>query len=100
MNSTKKNIVSEKTTIIPNAVCNKYIYYPDGTGKRQEEGGLRTNGQYKQSLQNKPLITVITVVYNNEDTLERCIKSVFEQTYAILNTSLLMVGQVMVLWIL
>jgi len=81
MNSTKKNTVSEKTTITPNAVCNIYFQYPDETGKRQVEGGLRLNGQYKQSSRDKPLITVITVVYNNEATLERCIKSVLEQTY-------------------
>ncbi len=81
MYSTNKNISNKKPTINSHAVCNKYLQYPDETSKRQAEGGLRLKGQYKQTLKDKPLITVITVVYNNEDTLERCIKSVLEQTY-------------------
>ncbi len=81
MYSTQKNITDKKPAINPDAVCSKYFQYPDETSKRQTEGGLRLNGQYKQSLKDKPLITVITVIYNNEETLERCIKSVLEQTY-------------------
>ena len=81
MYSTQKNITDQIPSIISDAVCNRYLQYPDGTGKRKAEGGLRLEGKYKQSLQDKPLITVITVVYNNEETLERCIKSVLDQTY-------------------
>jgi len=81
MYSTNRNINNKKSTINPNAVCNKYLQYPDETSKRQDEGGLRLNKQYKHTLKDKPLITVITIVYNNEETLERCIKSVLEQTY-------------------
>ena len=81
MHSTQNNTTNKIPTINSNAVCNKYLYYPDETEKRQAEGGLRLEGKYKQSLKNKPLVTVITVVYNNEETLERCIKSVLEQTY-------------------
>lgn len=33
------------------------------------------------TVTNKPLVTIITVVYNGVDTLERTIKSVVEQTY-------------------
>jgi len=81
MYSTQKNISKIKPTINQNAVCSKYLHYPNNTGGRVLEGGLRVEEKYKQSLKDKPLITIITVVYNNEETLERCIKSVINQTY-------------------
>jgi glycosyltransferase involved in cell wall biosynthesis len=43
----------------------------------KEEGGLR----YKNSAQKKPLISIITIVYNGEKTIERTIRSVLNQTY-------------------
>lgn len=48
---------------------------------RQGEGGLRTQGYFKRSLPDKPLITVITVVYNGAAHLEETIQSVIGQTY-------------------
>lgn len=48
---------------------------------RQGTGGLRTNGIYKCSLPDKPLITVITVVFNGVSTVEATIQSVLSQTY-------------------
>jgi glycosyltransferase involved in cell wall biosynthesis len=44
-------------------------------------GGLRTKGTTKQSQENQPLITVVTVVRNGEKTLEETILSVINQTY-------------------
>jgi hypothetical protein len=35
-----------------------------------QSGGLRTTGIIKQSQENMPLITVVTVVRNGEETLE------------------------------
>lgn len=49
--------------------------------ERQGEGGLRTKGYFKQSLADKPLISVITVVFNGEPNLEETIQSVINQTY-------------------
>ncbi|MGJ5675437.1 MAG: glycosyltransferase family 2 protein [Nostochopsis sp.] len=49
--------------------------------KRQGEGGLRTKGLYKNSASDKPLITVITVVFNGEKYLEQTIQSVINQSY-------------------
>jgi glycosyltransferase involved in cell wall biosynthesis len=45
------------------------------------EGGLRIQGHFKKSLPNKPLITVITVVFNAEKHLEETILSVLNQAY-------------------
>jgi glycosyltransferase involved in cell wall biosynthesis len=50
--------------------------------KRVFEGGKRLGGRHnKKDARNNPLVTIITVVYNNEKTIERCMKSVFKQTY-------------------
>lgn len=46
-----------------------------------KNGGLRTCGKIKSSQSDKPLITVITVVYNGAETLEQTIQSVINQTY-------------------
>jgi glycosyltransferase involved in cell wall biosynthesis len=45
------------------------------------EGGTRLSGYAKSSLSNKPLLTVITVVFNGAATIEHTIRSVIEQTY-------------------
>jgi glycosyltransferase involved in cell wall biosynthesis len=48
---------------------------------RKGEGGLRTKGFFKKSFSNKPLVTIITVVFNSEKYLEETILSVINQTY-------------------
>jgi len=49
---------------------------------RKGTGGLRTKGYFKKNLSDKPLITIITVVYNGEKHLEETIQSVINQTYS------------------
>ena len=44
-------------------------------------GGLRIKGIEKKSTLGKPLITVVTVVYNGATTLEQTIQSVVNQSY-------------------
>jgi glycosyltransferase involved in cell wall biosynthesis len=46
------------------------------------QGGQRTHGIKKKSLIEKPLISIITVVFNGGLTLEDTILSVLEQTYS------------------
>lgn len=48
---------------------------------RKGEGGLRTKGYFKKSLPDKPLITVVTAVFNGEKYLEETILSVVNQGY-------------------
>lgn len=47
----------------------------------KNEGGLRLQGVSKTSETGKPLITVITVVFNGVTTMEKAIQSVLGQTY-------------------
>ena len=47
----------------------------------EKDGGLRTKNIFKSSLTNKPLITIITAVLNNEKYLEECILSLHNQKY-------------------
>lgn len=49
--------------------------------KRQGEGGLRTKDILKHSFEGKPLISIITAVYNGEKHLEETIQSIVNQTY-------------------
>ena len=83
-NISKKNQASyAEMTVLSN--CNKvgmYYTYPDKTSKRTLEGGRRlipTKTENKIKLE--PLVSVITIVYNADMTLERTIKSVLKQTY-------------------
>lgn len=48
---------------------------------KNQRGGLRIHGNFKQSYDKKPLISIITVVYNGEKYLEETTLSVLNQTY-------------------
>ena len=64
---------------------NKYEtfnFYPlSKNRKRYSEGGLRIKSEFKQSLPNRPLITIITAVFNGEKYLQETINSIKNQTY-------------------
>jgi glycosyltransferase involved in cell wall biosynthesis len=45
------------------------------------EGGLRTEGKRKKSRKGHPLVSVVTVVFNTHETIERTIESVVGQSY-------------------
>ena len=59
----------------------RYERLPD-LGGRKIEGGRRLKGDLRSSTVEQPLVSIITVVYNNVATLQRCIDSVKDQTYA------------------
>lgn len=80
--STTRLLTQEKPEII-NSAEDKFetvLFFPEGEGRRGE-GGLRTKGYFKKSHENKPLISIITVVFNGEKYLEETIQSVINQTY-------------------
>jgi glycosyltransferase involved in cell wall biosynthesis len=53
------------------------------SSQRNMEGGLRTHGHFSQTSEpNKPLFSIITIVYNRAQLLEQTIQSVLCQTYA------------------
>ena len=45
------------------------------------DGGLRKKNIFKQNQKDQPLITIITVVYNNEKFIEEAILSLHKQNY-------------------
>jgi|APSaa5957512535_1039671.scaffolds.fasta_scaffold75386_1 glycosyltransferase involved in cell wall biosynthesis len=49
---------------------------------REDKGGLRTQGYLKKSFDDKPLVSIVTVVYNGEVFLEKTIQSVINQSYS------------------
>lgn len=75
--------LTRKTPIVvnpPDAKFKQGLILPEGEN-RKGEGGLRTQRYFKMSLPDKPLITVITVVFNGEKHLEDTILSVLNQSY-------------------
>ena len=80
--STTRLLTKEKPVIesCENDKFRSVLFLPEGEG-RKGEGGLRTKGYFKKSYPDKPLITIITVVFNGEKYLEETIKSVINQTY-------------------
>jgi len=80
--STTRLLTKEKPNIVnnPEDKFETVLVLPEGEN-RQGEGGLRTRGYFKKSYEGKPLISVVTVVFNGEAFLEETILSVIKQTY-------------------
>ena len=80
--STTKLATKEKPSI-ENGVEDKFetvLFLPEGEN-RKGEGGLRTKGYFKKSYEGKPLVSIVTVVFNGEKYLEETIRSVINQSY-------------------
>ena len=80
--STTRLLTKEKSTI-ENRAEDKFetvLFLPEGEN-RKGEGGLRTKGYFKKSYDMKPLISIITVVFNGEKYLEETMQSVINQSY-------------------
>lgn len=80
--STTRIVIQEKPKIIIN-LKDKFetLLFLPKNDNRLAEGGLRKNGYFKKSYENKPLVSIITVVFNGEKYLEETIKSVINQNY-------------------
>ena len=75
--------LTEEQPLVENGPKDKFettLFLPESENKKWE-GGLRTQCYFKNSLENKPLVTIITVVFNGEAYLEETIQSVINQTY-------------------
>lgn len=79
--SSQSSALAKKSPGAPTGFVGIYHRYPDFTGRRQVEGGQRLVGKEKRSLPNLPLVTIVTALFKNDKTLQRCIDSVAAQTY-------------------
>jgi len=87
--STTQHVTKDYPIFGNNNIFESTMFCPKNTC-RKGEGGLRTNGYYKafkklpnngESKNEMPTVTIITVVFNGENNLEKTINSIINQTY-------------------
>jgi glycosyltransferase involved in cell wall biosynthesis len=80
--STTKCLITDQPVIESTSIdkFESVLFLPETEG-RKGEGGLRTKGYFKKSYKNKPLSSIVTVVFNGEKYLEQTIQSVINQSY-------------------
>ena len=80
--STTKLLTNEKPEL-EKGLADKFetVLFLPKEKNRKGEGGLRTRGYFKKPYENKPLVSIITVVFNGERFLEETIQSVLDQAY-------------------
>lgn len=74
----KIDSTSVRSSAVNDSVHDSDVRSPSG---KVTNGGLRARDIYKHSLPGKPLISVITVVFNGAETLADTIESVIKQRY-------------------
>lgn len=72
----KLNVPVERSSFV-----GRFVFYRDLTDKRLAEGGRRIKATPRQNTPQNPLVSIVTAVYDNEESLQRCIDSVQAQTY-------------------
>ena len=80
--STTRRVTKTEPVIVnkPEDKIKTQVFLPPNPEKKCE-GGLRPQGYFKRNAEDKPLISVITVVFNGEKHIEETIQSVINQTY-------------------
>lgn len=80
--STTRTLITERPQSSKNAEDQfESILFLSDFMHLEQEGGLRSQGYFKKSFEKKPLLSIITVVFNGEEFLEDTILSVLNQTY-------------------
>ena len=80
-NYSTTKLLTKVNPAIENSLEDKFetvLFLQEG---KNGKGGLRTKGYMKKSYDDKPLVSIITVVFNGEKNLQGTIESVITQNY-------------------
>jgi len=80
--STTRMVMKERPKVEngSSAILQGHLFLPRHP-QRQGEGGLRTKGYFKRNIEDKTLVTIITIVYNRSKYLAQTIESILSQSY-------------------